>query len=54
MLVFSNYHLCCVWMRQFNEVINLFEEIEMLWSKMTCLDEEIKRKLKPMNFKKVF
>jgi len=41
-------------MRQFKRVIHLFGEFEFLWSKMTCLDEEIKRKLKLRNFKKVF
>jgi len=44
----------CVWMRQFKRVIYLFEQFEFFWSKMICLDEEIKRKLKLRNFKKVF
>jgi len=41
-------------MRQFKRVIHLFENFEFLLSKMTCLDEKIKRKLKLRNFKKVF
>jgi len=41
-------------MKQFKRVIHLFEEFEFLWSKMTCLDEEIKRELKLKNFKKIF
>jgi len=41
-------------MKQFKRVIHLFGEFEFLWSKITCLDEEIKRKLKLMNFKKIF
>jgi len=42
------------WIRQFNRAIHLFGEFEILWSKMTCLDEKVKRKLKLKNFKKVF
>jgi len=41
-------------MRQFKRVIHLFGEFEFFLSKMTCLDEEIKMKLKLWNFKKVF
>jgi len=41
-------------MRQFKRVIHLFGKFEFLLSKMTCLDEKIKRKLKFRNFKKVF
>jgi len=40
--------------RQFNGVIYLFKEFKIFWSKMTCLDEEIQKKLKLKNFKKVF
>jgi len=32
-------------MRKFKRVIHLFEEFEILSSKMTCLDEKIKKKL---------
>jgi len=39
-------------MRQFKRVIHLFGEFEFLLSKMTCLDEKIRRKLKLRNFKK--
>jgi len=39
---------------QFKRLIHLFGEFEFLWSKMTCLDEEIKMKLKLKNFKKLF
>ena len=46
--------LWCVWMRQFKKVIHSFVEFEFLWSKMNCLDKEIKSKLKLRNFKKVF
>jgi len=50
------HFMMCVWMRQFKRVIYLFREIEILSRKMTCFDEEIKRKLKLKlrNFKKVF
>jgi len=41
-------------MRQFKRVIHLYEKIKILSRKMICLDEKIKRKLKLMNFKKVF
>jgi len=41
-------------MRQFKRVIHLFGAFEFLLSKMTCLDEEIKRKLKLWNSKKIF
>jgi len=41
-------------MKQFKRVIHLFGEIEILPRKMTCLYEEIKRKLKLKNFNKVF
>jgi len=40
-------------MWQFKGVIHLFWEFEFLLSKMTCLDEEIRRELKLSNFKKV-
>ena len=49
-----NTKLECVWMKQLKRVIHLFEEFEFLLNKMTCFDEEIKRKLKLKNFKKVF
>jgi len=39
---------------QFKRVIHLFGEFKFLLSKMTCLDEEIRRELKLSNFKKVF
>jgi len=35
-------------------VIYLFENFEILSRKMICLEEEIKRKLKMKNLKKVF
>ena len=41
-------------MSQFKRVIHLFKEFEYLLSKMTCLDEEIERKLKLRNFNNVF
>jgi len=41
-------------MRQFNRVIQLFGEFEILSRKMICFDEEIKRKMKLRNFKEVF
>ena len=41
-------------MNQFKRVIHLFGEYEFLWSKITCLDEEIKKELKLRNFKKIF
>jgi len=40
--------------KQFKRIIHLFGEFEFLWSKMTYLDEEIKRELKLRNFKKIF
>jgi len=41
-------------MKQFKRVIYLFGEFEFLWSKITCLDGESKRKLNLRNFKKIF
>jgi len=40
--------------RQFNIVIHLFGEFKIFWSKMTYLDEEIRRKLKVRNVKNEF
>jgi len=41
-------------MRKFKKVILLFGEFKILLSKVACLNEKIKRKLKFMNFKMVF
>jgi len=49
-----NVYEQCVWMKQFKRVIHLFREFEFLLSKITCLDEGIKRRLKLKNFKNVF
>jgi len=41
-------------MRQFKRVIYLYEKFKIPLTKMICLNEEIKGKLKLRNFKKVF
>ena len=41
-------------MRQFKRVIYLFGDFEILSWKMICLDEQVIRKLKLRNFKKIF
>jgi len=41
-------------MRQFKRVIHLFEEFEILCNEMLCLDREIKKYLKCMQFFEVF
>jgi len=50
---FFQKSLWCIWMKQFRNVIHLFQKFENFSRKMTCLDEEIKRKLRLMNFKNV-
>ena len=53
-MLHPNTRLWCVWTGQFKRVIDLFGEFEILCNEILCLDKEIKKNLKCMQFFEVF